>query len=588
MPRATPLLAGFNGGEVSGLLGARADLQWYYTACRVLRNFVPLVQGPATRRPGFRFIAANKTQATRGRLAPFQFNVEQSYVVAFEHLVARFYMNRGRIEQPAGTPVEIATPYTADDLVDLKWTQSADTLFLVHPRYAPRKLTRTSHTVWTLSVVAFTNPPADWSDVNGWPTCICFHDERLWFAGAAAAPQRINATQSGNFTSFTVAAPPTDADAVDVTIAANAVNRTRWMMSSRRLLVGTVGQEFAIGPDRDDAAITPNNIQAKKQTSYGVASVQPVEAGESVLWLQRQGRKLREMAYDVNKDGYVSPDMTRRAPHLSRGGYVEFAYQQEPWSVIWIVRTDGTLVGFTYLRDEAVTAWHRHDIGGAGIAESVACIPGTVGTGDQLWCIVRRTINGATTRYVECMDEAFDDLTLIEDACFMDSALSYSGAPVTVLTGLGHLEGKTVEVLGDGARQNRKTVVAGSITLDSPVTKATVGLPYESDLQPVRLEAGSTQGSAQGRQKRIDTLMVRVERTLALQAGRDAAHLELLPGRSNRNDVGVRLDPYTGDLTYSFPGDWDTDASIYLRCDGPFPATILGLMPRMNVSEDRG
>lgn len=158
MPRASLLLSTFNAGEWSPELYGRVDLDKYRNACRHIENFVLLAQGPATRRPGTEFVAHSKDSG-RVRLIPFEFSTEQAYVIEAGDGYFRFYMNGGRIEDPPGTPYELATPYGVNDLAGLKWAQSADVLYLCHPDFAPRKLARSGHTAWSLQEIAFQDGP---------------------------------------------------------------------------------------------------------------------------------------------------------------------------------------------------------------------------------------------------------------------------------------------------------------------------------------------------------------------------------------------------------------------------------------------
>lgn len=438
-------------------------------------------------------------------------------------------------------PLEIPTPWPAADLVDsdgrslLRWTQSNDVLYLVHGDYKPYKLSRSGHTTWALTEIAFDDGPyydenttaitltpgaatgagvtmtassitainggagfastdigrlirakegstwgwgiivgwtsttvvtvdirstltntnaksawqiGLWSDTDGWPVAAMFFEERLLFGGAGGRPNRWDGSASGDFENFT---PGTaDGDALAFTIASDQVNAIRWMAPASKLLLGTLGAEFAAGGSGSvDATMTPTNVNVRLQTRHGVADVPPALVGSNaVLFVQRQGRKLREIAFSFEADGYVSEDMTIRAEHVTRGGLVAMAWQQEPFGILWAVRQDGRLLGFTYLRSQQVTAWHQHPVAGGaadvdlsgtamGAVESLAVIPGPTTTSwgeDQLWLIVRRTIDGATVRYIEILEPPLaDDQDNIE-AFYVDSGLTYDGAVAATLT----------------------------------------------------------------------------------------------------------------------------------------------------------
>ena len=218
------------------------------------------------------------------------------------------------------------------------------------------------------------------------------------------------------------------------------------------------------------------------------------------MFVQRAKRKVRELVYNYDTDGFIAPDLTILAEHISDSGITEMSYQQEPQSILWCVRTDGILIGLTYARNEQVVGWHRHIFGGVfgsgnAVVESVATIPGDLNE-DVTYVIVKRTINGATRRYVEYLQpvDYGSDLTA---AFFVDSGLTYSGGATTTISGLHHLIGQSVTILADGSTHPNKTVSAtGTITLDRSSTKVQIGLNYNSTLQTMRLEAGSQDGTA--------------------------------------------------------------------------------------------
>ena len=293
-----------------------------------------------------------------------------------------------------------------------------------------------------------TNAVSTWklgafSDTTGHPSCVSFFEQRLVFAGTTNEPQTLYFSKSGDYENMTAG---TNADdAMIYTIASNQVNRIRYLKAQRTLIVGTTGGEFTVSADGTDAAITPSNIVIKKQSSYGTANVDAIAAGNAVLFLQKAKRKIRELSYNFDTDGYVAPDLTILNDIVTKSGITEMSYQQEPDSILWCVRDDGILAGLTYQRSENVIAWHRHKLGGTfgagasatgyGVVESAASISGTL-TEDEFYVIVKRTINGATKRYVEVFANFDFDENDATDFKFLDSHLTYDGSAVTTLSGL--------------------------------------------------------------------------------------------------------------------------------------------------------
>ena len=229
---------------------------------------------------------------------------------------------------------------------------------------------RTNTTVVVVTITtAFANTDATaafklgaFSDTTGHPSCVSFFEQRLVFAGTTDEPQTLYFSKSGDYENMTTG---TNADdAMVYTIASNQVNKIRYLKSVRTLLIGTTGGEFTVSADGTDAAVTPVNIQIRRQSSFGAANVDAQPAGNAILFLQRAKRKIRELAYNYDTDGYVAPDLCILNETVTKSGINEMAYQQAPDSILWAVRDDGVLAGLTYQRTDNVVAWHRHILGG--------------------------------------------------------------------------------------------------------------------------------------------------------------------------------------------------------------------------------
>ena len=429
------------------------------------------------------------------------------------------------------------------------------------------------------------------SNTTGHPSCVTFFEQRLVFAGTKEQPQTLFFSKSGDYESMddnyhgTVA----DDDAIIYTIASNQVNAIRFMTATRTLIVGTAGGEFTVSGGTVDTAITPTNILIKKQSNHGSANLDAIAAGNATLFLQRAKRKVRELAYNFDVDGYLAPDMTILAEHITETGITQMAYQQEPNQIIWMVRTDGQLIGLTYQREQQVTAWHRHIFGGSfnsgnAVCESVAVIP-TDDTEYQTWVIIKRTINGSTKRYVEYINNF--DFAEADDTSFnfLDSQLVYDGSATLTISGLDHLEGETVSILANGATHPNKTVSSGSITLNRSSTKVKVGLPYTSLLQTMRLDAGSQNGTSQSKTKRIYEITVRLYESLGIEVGPDLNNMERIPFRSSADPMDSSVGVFTGDKEVEFRGNYETDGFIFVRQDQPLPLTVLSLYPKLITND---
>lgn len=447
----------------------------------------------------------------------------------------------------------------------------------------------TSKTDWRMGL---------WSDTTGFPTCATFHEDRLFFAGAATSPQRIDGSKTGLYSNFAptdTAGVVADDNAVSFTLNADDVNAVKWLATNEKgLLVGTTRGEWQVKPSALNEAITPTNITGKPSTRHGSADVAPVAAGSAVLFVQRAGRKLRELAYVFEVDGFKAPDMAMLAEHITRPSITELAYQTQPQAIVWAVRADGVLLGFTYERDQDVVAWHRHELGGysnAGgtaipLVESVAVVPNPSASRDELYVVVKRYINGATRRYIEYMSKIWEYGDEQVNAFHLDCGYTITNAsPSSTVTGLWHLEGQTVTPYVDGAKHPDVAVTNGTITLNHTATVVTLGYSYQSDGQTMPLEGGSQDGTAQGKTKRIHVVGFWLMDTLGLKFGPDSANLDEILATTWGQNFGEATTLVTDVISERMEDDYNRRGQVYWRADGPFPATVLAIMPKINVSD---
>jgi hypothetical protein len=479
-----------------------------------------------------------------------------------------------------------ATPYAAADIFDLRFAQSADVMYFAHPSYAVRTLSRTNHNAWTFAIPTINeNTTPILTSTDNYPSVVTFFEQRLVFAATNNNPQTLWFSKSADYLNFHTGTSADDA--LIYTIASNQVNSIRYLSATRVLTIGTSGGEYVL-TTTNDGPITPTTTQIRKYSNYGSANIEPVQVADVTLFLQRGNRKVREFKYvgEVNTSGYQAPDITVLAEHITEGGIEGFAYQQEPENIVWCIRADGTLLGLTYRREEAVVAWHKHVIGGEfnsgqAVVESISTLPTDTGN-DELYMIVKRTINGQTMRYVEVMKD-FDFGSDTTSAFFVDSGLVYAGSAVSGFSSLYHLEGDDVSILANGASHPDKTVSSGAITLDFSATSAAIGYGYTSSMQTLRLESGSQDGTSQGKPKRIHGITMRLFETVGVEIGNDSGEIDRVFFRDSSMAMDEAVPLFTGDKDIEFQGGFDDDDRIYLQQTQPLPLTILALYPRMNT-----
>ena len=347
-----------------------------------------------------------------------------------------------------------------------------------------------------------------WSDRRGYPRAVAFYEERMIFAGTRTQGQTIWGSKTGDWDNFLLGEK--DDQAIEFTLASDTVNDIRWILQHDALIIGTSDSEWTLSASSTDEALTASNVKIKRQSVYGSASAGAAMAGETVLFVQRGGRKIREFVFRWEKDGYASPDMTILAEHITESGIEEIALQQQPDTILWCLLGNGTLASLTYEREQEVIGWARHDT--AGTILSICCVP--EGEKDMLYLAVDR----GGSKLIEKLSPGS------RTGCYVDGAVeSESGTAFDEVTGLGHLEGQDVQVLGDGAEMLTKNVKDGKIKLESKVNKAIAGLGYASELSPMPLETEMRDGLTLLRNKTVGEVRVRVYGTVGgeVRAGED-------------------------------------------------------------------
>jgi hypothetical protein len=634
MARSSPAQQNFNAGELSPLFDGRVDMAKYGNGCTRMRNFKPLPQGPARRRPGTRYVAPVSDSQDRCWLVPFVFSEADSFAIEFGNNYCRFFTDNGQLVVSGvaayngatayvlgdlvssagvnyyciapttgnappnatywyalvGDIYEIPSPYALADLTgsdgtfSVSFSQTGDTIFMALGGYPPKKLTRVGNTNWQFTNADIKNGPfiglnpdetttvyasaatgtvtltastsiftaekvgtlflleqkaidgvtawepgkaillgaerrsdsnvyrslnaattgsvkpvhregarfdgdtgvqwqyvhsgygivritavfgttatatviseipsqavlvanaslrwsfSAWDSVLGYPDLVTFYRERLTYFRGPNMWASVSADLE-NFASRDGAETLPDS-ALSLEIAAGQINDALWVASGDALLVGTRGAEFAISAVSGSDAFGPGNAQAARQTTYGSRKVAPAIVGDSVLFIQPTGRRVRDMRFSFNTNGYEANDVTIIAEHIAAGKIIQLAYAQEPDSIVWACCQNGDLLGLTFMLEQDVIGWHKHPVGGNGIVESLVSIPSPDGTHDQIWMIVRRTIDGNTMRYVEYMEKDWiADEAPLRDAVYSDSAATFSGftaaAGITITRGIG-------------------------------------------------------------------------------------------------------------------------------------------------------
>jgi hypothetical protein len=429
-----------------------------------------------------------------------------------------------------------------------------------------------------------------WSDTTGYPAVVIFHEQRLCFANTLTQPQTVWMSVTGDYENF---APHQsnlqvlDDNAITYTIVSNDVNPIRWMLSGPVLLLGTASAEWQVKASSINEPLTPSNTIVLPQTPHGSPEgIRPIRAGSATIFVSRSGRKLRELVYSFELDSFTAADLTVVGEHMLRRGTscIDIAYQKEPHSIIWGVLEDGDLVGFTYNKEQEITAWHIHPLGGTAVAvESVAVVPSISGKEDSVYMVVKRTINGGTERYIEYFDIDFDPETTTNFGAsfFVDSGLKYSGGAISTVTGLDHLEGETVQAFTEDGYVGDFTVSGGQITHTFAYTQWHIGLGFTSLVKTLPPTTGGLDGTPQGKHRRIHEITAMLIKSRPFQYSYNGTKWW-----TTENFFGMgSLEVWTGDHRFKQDASYDLEQPMYIRQTQPYPLMIAGLAYKLGTND---
>lgn len=420
---------------------------------------------------------------------------------------------------------------------------------------------------------------AAFDDYQGHPGAIVLHDRRLGFAGTALSPLGVWFSATSDLLNFK---PGTDDDqAFHVVLAGTEQDPIRWMASQRRLLLGTDVAEWVIGADQTDTVISPTNFLARTHTRYGSAALGALVYHDGVFFIERQGRRLRELGYDLTREAYQAGDLTRLAEHITQGGIVQLDWQTAREPTLWAVRADGTLLAFYYIREERLAAWSRHTTSG-GSFTSVAVLRNTTGD-DDVFVVILRDGTYFLEQLASSQQQEQEDGNL-DEVIHLDCAVTGTTDGSGNLTGLTHLEGESVTFLAAGI-PGTATVSSGSIATGQASATATAGLPITSTLTTLPIDAvQGPNGSTAGRMKRA----VRVDTNVYLSRGGSVVY--------DNNAFAINYDSTAtpGDATPSPTSGWFQtqvggghlrDLTFSITHSDPWPFTLRAINLAWEVNE---
>lgn len=410
-----------------------------------------------------------------------------------------------------------------------------------------------------------------------YPQCIAYFEQRRVFAATPNNPQAIWMTKTGTESDLSYRIPIRDDDRIAFKIASRERHEIRHIVPLNRLLVLTEAGEWVVASVNSDA-ITPSSVQLKSQSFIGANMVEPQIVNNSVLYCAARGGHVRELGYNYNAGGYITGDVSLRCAHLfDYYNLLDSSFSRAPYPIAWFVSSSGSLLGLTYVPDQQIGAWHEHTTDGR--FESVASV--AEDDIDAVYCVVQRTINGQSKRFIERMhDRKVKD---ISDSFFVDCGGKYEGAETNTVSGLSWLEGCTVNILADGAEMPQQKVTDGKITLSVKAKKVIVGLPIEAKITTlpaiVPMRDGSDAGS---KPKNVNSVFLRVYNTSGIYVGPEDG--ELVEYKQRTTELpGFPPNLLTGGVNVDIKPEWSDTGSITIEQKAPLPLTILSIAADMEL-----
>lgn len=436
----------------------------------------------------------------------------------------------------------------------------------------------------------------------GNPTVPSYFQQRLVLAGPVSNPQQFNMSRPGAYYNFNISNPLQPDDAFQGTLVSGQLNTIQGIISQPQGLVTLSDQSaWLINGGSAGSGVDATNAVANAQVFSGAAGLPPIVATDDILYVQSKGSIVRDLVFNFNKQVYTGMDISVMSSHLFYGyQLLEWAWAEEPFKIVWAVRNDGTMLSLTFLKEQELIAWTHRITQGAFKSVATVTESGPIGNVNAVYVVVQRTINGHTVQYIERMVEQYYPNGLT-DAWQVDAGLQYNGASALSFTGAQHLAGAAIVGL---ATANTGVVVyftatvsaSGGFSVAAPpapgtgYTRVTAGLSYTPALQTLELDSGEP--TIQGKEKKIAGVTLKVADTLGLSIGGTAASVvpmkDLAIGSvgSCTNELVTNL--VTGDVQTIIDPNWSVPGQYYITQPFPYPASILGVIPRFTFGVNKG
>lgn len=425
----------------------------------------------------------------------------------------------------------------------------------------------------------------------GNPSVCAFWQQRMVLAGPTGSPQQLNLSTVANYYNYNVHFPTLPQDAIQYTIVSTELNQIKALITMPTGLI-CFGDRMAwlLNAGTGNAPVDVDTLTANSQAYNGSSDVPPIVANQDILYVQAKGSIVRSLTYNFYTNIFTGTDITILSSHLFYGYTIpEWAWAEEPFKLVWAVRSDGKCLTLTYVKEQELIGWAHHTTDGSFKSVCTVVESEAVGRVDAIYFVVERSIGGGTVKYIERLASRYFPTGAVDAWC-VDAGLQYSGSPASSFTGGEHLVGKTCVGLADGIPITPFTMAAnGNFTLPAPASVVTVGLAFLPELQTLPLDIGEP--TAQGKMKKIPNVDIIVQNTLGLYIGMTSSTTvpmkDLVLGNIGSMTNAVVTDLVTGQARTIVDPMWTVPGQYYFKQPNPLPASILGVIPSIVIGDTR-
>lgn len=444
-----------------------------------------------------------------------------------------------------------------------------------------------SRTPWHLS---------PWSHKLGWPRLCSLHHQRVWYGSTTQLITHLWSTQAGSLASM---APDeewntdkdypepngqhivTDAGAITYAVMIDQVNEFNFILPLESLLVGSGGGILRLAASELEESLTPDNPRIERISKIGAAEIQPTQLDDAAIFVGQDGKTIFATIWDADRQKMRPHNLQRLTEHFSTSEVVQLCATPNPYSTFWACRVAGEINAVALDTRESVLAWSKQQLaptaGGDAVVESICSLQGVAGGDDEVWMVVRRTINGATERHIERFAQRLGPAGDKKHGVYMDSAVRCYGVPISSIS-LPHLPNETVRVLVDGARHSQDVTLDsnGDGDLDGTYTDVCAGLPFRATASLLPTELPPQLGLRLSmKAKRIVESKIRLIRSLGISVGPTPEKAAPLSFRKPGAIMDKAPDLFTGVVEVDVETGFGPDGTMSIVSDGPFPAEVV-------------